>query len=503
MRDSGTAVPAPAATPAPASAAHLRDLSDAVDRDPLATVEGCVAALARGEVTAVELVRRGLDRISRFDGPDGLNAVVTVAPDALREARAADARRARGEARGPLDGVPYTVKDSIESAGLRTTHGSTLFEHWVPAEDAPVVARLRAAGMVLLAKVSLDDFAGASWGECSLTGWMRNPHDPTRTVGGSSGGSAVAVAAGYAPLSLGTDTGGSLRIPAALCGVATLRPTAGLLPLVGVFPRSPSQDVVGPMTSSAAGLALVLDVLAGTDGAPEAVPPLRGLRLGVVEGGLATEGDDPDGPVLRRFRALVAALTAGGTRVVPLAAPPRDLLGGGSVISVEASRAIDAYLARPGMPVGSFRALLDAAEDVDHLGRPTMTDAVRTGLRYEDVPLPAPDVVESRYARRRALREHTHELLRSHRLDAILYPSAQRVACPVGEEQTGVHTRWSEHSGLPAVGVPIGTAPPGALPWSIELLGAAGGDARLLAVARAVARAVEGADPASTERPAG
>ncbi|MCL2594389.1 MAG: amidase, partial [Promicromonosporaceae bacterium] len=335
-------------------------MASAVAHGPLSTVEGCVAALASGEVTAVDLVRRGLERIERFDGPAGLNAIITVADDALTQAKASDERRAARRLLGPLDGVPYTVKDNIETAELRTTHGTTLFAGWVPEQDAPIVARLRQAGMVLLAKVSLDDYAGACWGESSLLGPMRNPYDPTRMVGGSSGGSAVAVAAGYAPLSLGTDTGGSLRIPAALCGVATLRPTAGLLPLSGIFPRSPSQDVVGPMAATVEGLRLSLAALRGlpVSASPPSLPDPSGLRLGVVEGGLAIWGDEPEGPVLRRFREVVTALRTAGVTLVPMAAPPRQLLDDSPVIALEARTAIDAYLARTGMPVGSFAELL-------------------------------------------------------------------------------------------------------------------------------------------------
>jgi Asp-tRNA(Asn)/Glu-tRNA(Gln) amidotransferase A subunit family amidase len=451
-----------------------------LDTGPLSTVEGCAGALADGSVTAVDLVRRGIDRIERYDGPDGLNAVITVSPLALDEARAADERRRRGEARGPLDGVPFTVKDNIEAAGVRCTHGSSLFADWFPEQDAPVVARLRAAGMVMLAKVSLDDFAGASMGASSILGPMRNPYDPTRTVGGSSGGSAVAVAAGYAPLSLGTDTGGSLRIPAALCGVATMRPTNGVLPLDGIFPRSPSQDVVGPMALTAEGLAMSYAAMTGTPvpATPSAAPALAGLRVGVVEGGLAVNGDDPDGPVLRRFRELVAALRAHGVGIVPLEAPAPDDLGGASIIAMEARLAIDAYLARDTMPVHGFEELLATTG--------TMTEAVRIGLEYERVPAPDATALAERRGRRRALREKTHALMAEHALDAIMYPSVQRVPAGIGQVQTGAHTRWSEHTGMPVVALPMGVVDTGEGPCSADLLGFHGGDLRLLDVARAV-----------------
>ncbi|QAY71640.1 amidase [Xylanimonas protaetiae] len=451
----------------------------ALDDGPLSSLEGCVAALADGRVTSQDLVRRGLDRIERFDGPDGLNAVIAVAPDPLAEARAADERRARGQARGPLDGVPFTVKDCIEARGMPTTHGSRLFEHWVPSQDAPVVARLREAGMVALAKVSLDDFAAACWGESSILGPMRNPYDPARTVGGSSGGAAVTVAAGYAPLSLGTDTGGSLRIPAALCGVATLRPSTGVLPLDGVFPRSPSQDTVGPMASSVAGLAMAFDALRDLPvrSAPSSAPVPTGLRLGIVEGGLAIWGDDPEGPVLRRFRELVDALRASGVDVGQVPAPPRELLDASVAINAEARQAVDAYLARGGMPTRDFDDLLASGAMTEN--------ALLTFTRHAAVE-PDEAATAQVYERRRELRDATHALLLDQRLDAVMYPSVQRVPTWLGQEQAGVFTRWSEHTGFPAVAVPMGMVDTGEGPCSTELLGLGGDDDRLLDVARAV-----------------
>ena len=450
------------------------------------TVEGCGAALAAGRVTVVDLVKRGLERIERLDsGPGGLNAVITVSDEALAQARQSDQRRVRGVVLSPLDGIPFTVKDNIETVGLRTTHGSALFEQWIPESDAPVVQRLKAAGMVLLAKVSLDDFAGASTGESSLTGPMLNPHDRTRMVGGSSGGTAVSVAAGYAPLSLGTDTGGSLRIPAALCGVCTFRSTNGLVPDDGVFPRSPSQDVIGPMALTVAGLELSYAALVGAD-IPNTLPTppaVAGLRLGVVETGLAVGGDDPYGPVLRRFREVMSGLSTAGVGIVPLAALEPELLGA-SIIAAEARKAITAYLSRPGMPVSSFEELL-ATSHVD--GKSIMTAAVRRGLEWERVPALSADELTDLLRRRGALRDHTHRLMDTHQLDAIVFPTVQQVAAPLGQEQPGAHTRWSEHTGNPSVTIPMGLVDAGGavpLPCALDLLGRHGQDARLLAVAR-------------------
>jgi len=484
-----------------------------------ATVEGCAQALASGQVTAAQLVQHGLARIAEFDdGPDGLNAVITLNPDALAAARASDRRRLAGKPLSALDGIPFTVKDCIEDAGLPTTHGSPAFANSVPEHDAPVVAALRDAGMVLLAKVALDDFAAACWGESALNGVTRNPYDVTRMVGGSSGGSAVAVAAGYAPLSLGTDTGGSLRIPAALCGVATLRPSAGVLSQAGVFPRSWSQDTVGPMALTVAGLQLAFAALRGTPAGASAVdagpfvtaletiapavelvetigtpavelvetkgvptaPKLSGLRLGVVFGGLAIWGDDPNGPVLQRFRTVLATLQAHGVQLIPIQPPAREVLDS-AAIDCEAIAAVDQYLARPGMPVHSFDELFAPGAMSEH--------ALLTFSRHREAEID--DAKRANVAQQRELlRAQTEQIMAEHQLDAIIYPSVHRDANPIGEEQAGVFTRWSEHTGLPAVGLPIGLATGTHLPCSAELLGHPNQDEQLLTIARAVEQAI-------------
>ncbi|MDR0416285.1 MAG: amidase, partial [Propionibacteriaceae bacterium] len=292
---------------------------DILARPAWADLPVCVRALAAGDLTAQALVDEGLARSAAFDGDrpgaPGLAAVIAVNPDARAQAAAADARRAAGRPLSPVDGVTFVVKDCVETADLPTTHGSPLFAGWRAGADAPAVARLRAAGMVLLAKVALDDFGAACFGECTIRGTMRNPYDDSRMAGGSSGGSALAVAAGYAPLALGADTGGSLRIPAALTGVATLRPSLGFAPSAGVFPLAPSQDVIGPMATTVAGLRTAAAWLGGGPAPPPAVTRLAGRRLGVVRDGLAIWGDDPGGPVRRRFDEVGGRLSAAGAEL--------------------------------------------------------------------------------------------------------------------------------------------------------------------------------------------
>ena len=221
-------------------------------------------ALTRRRVSAVEATAHALDRIAKLDGRDGLNAYLTVLADAaLDQANAADRRRAAGDARGAIDGVPIALKDLFDTAGVRTTGGSRLLADRIPVTDATVVRMLRDAGAVILGKTNMMEFAyghpNPDFGETA------NPWDLARTAGGSSGGSAAAVASGLAWGSLGSDTGGSIRSPAAYCGVTGLKPTYGLVSLAGVLPLSWSLDHAGPLARTAEDCAILLGSIVGQD----------------------------------------------------------------------------------------------------------------------------------------------------------------------------------------------------------------------------------------------
>lgn len=222
-----------------------------------------LAPLLRAKkLSPVELTRIYLERIARIN--PRLNAYLTVLEEeALREARQAERELARGKWRGPLHGVPIAVKDNIESKGVRTTAGSKILASYVPAQDAPVLARLRAAGAILLGKTHLHEFAYGVTSENVHYGPARNPHDPGRIPGGSSGGSAIAVAAGLCSAAVGTDTGGSIRIPAALCGATGFKPAFGLLPMEGIVPLCRSLDHVGPITRSVEDAAILYRAMLG------------------------------------------------------------------------------------------------------------------------------------------------------------------------------------------------------------------------------------------------
>jgi aspartyl-tRNA(Asn)/glutamyl-tRNA(Gln) amidotransferase subunit A len=220
--------------------------------------------LRKRAVSPVELTQQCLQRIERLNPT--LNAFITVtAESALAEARQAEANIQRGDWRGPLHGVPLGLKDLIDTAGVRTTAASALFKDRVPAQDAEVVRLLKQAGAVLLGKQNLHEFAFGGSSVVSYYGAVHNPWNPAYIAGGSSGGSAAAVAAGLCYGTIGTDTGGSIREPAALCGVVGLKPTYGRVSAAGVIPLSKSLDHLGPITATVAGAAVILQAIAGYD----------------------------------------------------------------------------------------------------------------------------------------------------------------------------------------------------------------------------------------------
>src|SRR5262245_17645745 len=228
------------------------------------TVHDLAGCLERREISPTEVVEAHLRRIEALN--PRLSAFFTVtAEHALAEARRAEAEIAAGRWRGPLHGVPYGAKDIIETAGIRTTHGSSFFRDHVSTEDADCVVRLRGAGAILLGKTLTHEFASAATTINPHYGTAHNPWRLDRITGGSSGGSAAAVAAGLCPFALGSDTGGSIRNPAALCGIVGLKPTHGRVSLTGVCPNVLTFDHLGPMTRTARDAALVLQALAGYD----------------------------------------------------------------------------------------------------------------------------------------------------------------------------------------------------------------------------------------------
>src|SRR5438132_2619943 len=274
---------------------------------PLVRVAG---ALRRRQVSPVELVDAYLRRVAETEG---LRAFITVPEErARREARQAERRLSRGEA-GALLGVPIAVKDLFATRGVRTTAGSRILRDRVPSSDAAAVAQLRAAGAIILGKTNLHEFAYGATNANPWWGVARNPHDPRRSPGGSSGGSAIAVVAGLSAGALGSDTGGSIRIPASLCGCVGLKPTFGAIPLKGAFPLGWSLDHAGPLTRTVEDAGVLLDVLSGGDaGRKSRRARTRGLRVGVLRGSIV---DNVQPAVSPQLDAAALAFRRRGLRV--------------------------------------------------------------------------------------------------------------------------------------------------------------------------------------------
>lgn len=295
-------------------------MSDPIDPTTTSTAE-IAAAIRNGETTSEAVVTACLDRINAVN--DRVNAVVTLVADAaLDAARAADAAQARGESLGPLHGVPMTIKDSLDTAGVISTWGLPPLAGRVPEEDATVVARLKAAGAILLGKTNTSELTLSFQASNPLFGLTTNPYNPERIAGGSSGGAAAIVALGGAPFDIGTDTGGSVRLPAHYCGIAGLRPTSGRVPRTGhAIPYGGLLDAlttVGPLARRVADLALLLSVIAGPDGRDYAIAPvplrdaadvdLAGLRCAFfIDNGIQSPTAETAEAVLAAAKTLVDA----------------------------------------------------------------------------------------------------------------------------------------------------------------------------------------------------
>ncbi|MBP6150868.1 amidase family protein, partial [Candidatus Neomicrothrix sp.] len=288
------------------------------------------AAVRSGERSALEVVDESLGAIDTAN--PGLNAFLVITADEARAvAESVDAQVAAGEDPGPLAGVPIALKDNLVTRGVATSCASRILAGWVPPYDATVVQRLRAAGAISVGKTNLDEFAMGSSTENSAFGPTRNPHDPERVPGGSSGGSAAAVASGMVPLALGSDTGGSIRQPASLCGVVGVKSTYGTVSRLGLVAYGSSLDQIGPFATTVADAALLLEVIGGHDPgdstslnlpAPDVSAHLDdgvdGLRIGVISE-LMGEGIAPE--VAARVRAAAEVMAAAGATVEEVSIP--------------------------------------------------------------------------------------------------------------------------------------------------------------------------------------
>lgn len=454
---------------------------------PFLTLSDAAAALARGAVGSLELTRLMLARIERLNPK--LNIYISVhAEDALAEAAALDSLRSRGISLGPLHGVPIALKDNIATAGRRTTAASRLFADHVPEKDATVTARLRRAGTVMLGKLNLYELAFG--GVHEDFGETLNPFDPSRACGASSSGPAAAVAAGLAYGTLGTDTGGSIRLPAAACGLTGHKPTYGVVSRAGVFPAGYSLDTVGPLCRSARDAALMMAALAGPDGddpagsqrpAPDYVGALtgdiRGLRVGVP----TIQDTELCDPQMRAAAdAAICVLEGLGATLIEINVP--DHLWSRSVMwSLSAAELADAHR--------DF--LASRADDYS----PTVRGHILQGAF-----LPATEYVRAQRVRQKIALAYREIMTR---VDVIAMPVVPFPAWPVGAATVTIDgveeglmpglTRYCPPfniTGQPAVAVPCGFDDAG-LPLSVQLAGRLHEDALVLKVADAYQRATD------------
>ena len=466
---------------------------------PAATIQELAAALRAGSITSSQLVHRSL---ARADEQTGLNAFLSLdrrgAPEA---ARAADRELRDGRDRGPLHGIPVAVKDNICAAGLPTTCGSRLLEGFVPSWDATAVARLRRAGAVVIGKTNLDEFGMGSSGENSAFGPVLNPLDRSRVAGGSSSGSAAAVAAGVVPLALGTDTGGSVRQPAALCGVVGLKPGWGRVSRSGLVAFGSSLDQVGPLAADVAGVALALRAMAGHDAHDatsdrwpvddyaaglEARP--GGLRVGVPGQHVAALA-----PEAREV--LFAALDREGVTRVEVDLPHTEFAV--AAYYVLASAEASSNLARfDGIRYGGRVQGPDSTLQQLYLDSRTQGfgPEVKRRIMLGTFALSA-GYSEAYYGRALAAREAVSADYRSafEQVDVIAGLTSPTTAWPLGERLddplrmylSDAFTIPASLAGLPALSIPAGADALG-LPWGLQLTAPLRAEAALLRSATAL-----------------
>lgn len=432
--------------------------------------------LRSGETDPVELVAGALAAVPLTQPK--LNAFAALDPDrAMTAAARLREELRRGFDRGPLHGIPVAVKDVVDTAGLATAMGSRHFAGHVPARDAEAVVRLRAAGAVVVGKTTTHEFAYGPTGDRAANGPCANPRDPRRMAGGSSAGSAAAVAAGLVPLALGTDTGGSVRIPAALCGVVGLRPSFGKIPTTGVFPLSWSLDTVGPIAGCVTDAALGLDAMTGTTAAgrrPAGIGPApSALRLGIPTAGWFERLDDA---VASAVAELLDRLRAAGARIRAVPVPDvAELLQ--LYRTVQSAEAVSVHVER----------MTQAPELFD----PEVLDRLKAAA---DVP--AWDYARS-LRRLGELRSRAGDRLAD--VDVLLLPTVPVRAPLLGSRDADLGGGWRAPRdallafttpfsvlGLPAISVPAGLLQTGELPVGTQLVGHPGGDDELLAAARIV-----------------
>ncbi|UPJ68732.1 indoleacetamide hydrolase [Bradyrhizobium sp. 191] len=446
--------------------------------------------LSAGKVTSTALTQEAL---ARAKANADLNAFITLDEAGALEAAAFDAK---GDRSKPLGGVPVVIKDNIEVAGLPCSAGTPALKDYVPGVDAPVVAKLRAAGAIIIGKTSMHElaFGISGYNTAFKTGaevGVRNAYDRARIAGGSSSGTGAAIGARIVAGGLGTDTGGSVRVPAALNGCASLRPTVGRYPQDGIAPISHTRDTAGPMAATMADVALLDRVIAGGD--PILPADLKPVRIGIAKAMLANL--DPDTEAA--FQAAIAQMKARGVTVVEVEMPQLAALNG-----------------QVGFPVALYEAYDDMVSYLKHTSTGLTIEALANEISSPDVrgtydglviprKLPGPDgtLVDAKpvydaaiKTARPALQALYRDTFSNNKLDAIAFPTTPRVAIASNPDSSSLenfglfiqNTDPGSNAGIPGIQIPIALGASSRLPIGLELDGPAGSDRRLLAIGMAL-----------------
>jgi Asp-tRNA(Asn)/Glu-tRNA(Gln) amidotransferase A subunit family amidase len=469
-----------------------------------ATVSSIHQAFAGGQLTCKQLTNLYLSRINSYDrqGP-ALHAVITINSKAMETATEMDRQYAANpSAVGSLHCIPIILKDNFNTFDMPTTGGNISMKYSVPPTDAFTVDRMRKAGALILAKANLQEFARGGMSISSLGGQVRNPYDLSRTPGGSSGGPAAAIAANFAVLGTGSDTGQSIRSPASAANLVGIRPTRGLVSRSGVIPNSLTQDEIGPIARTVTDAALLLDVMAGYDSADPVTAfgngrtpgsytqlldkdALKGVRIGVMTNLYGTAERHQE--VNRVMDGVIAKMQSRGATLVRFDLPEYDTLASNVTTSqFEARTVMDRYFSGlgPNAPVKSFSDLVAAK---------TSTPAVQKALEAEIAIVDGMNsqAYKDRMLNRDKLRLAIAKKMADLKLNAILYPLQKILVAPISaDDQTERNGTLSNGTGFPAVTFPGGFSTPTAsapqgVPVGAELLGLDYSEAKLLAYAYA------------------
>jgi Asp-tRNA(Asn)/Glu-tRNA(Gln) amidotransferase A subunit family amidase len=501
----------------------------AVEDASIADLQG---AYREGRLSAHQVVAAYLARIAAYDkkGPY-INSIITINPKALQDADAIDARyQATGKFIGPLHGIPVVLKDNLDAAGMPMTNGFQGWKNYYPPSDAPLVAKIKAAGGIIIAKASLSEFAKGGGDNINsvLPGFARNPYNTAYATGGSSGGPAAALASSFAVIGIGTDTGGSVRMPSAHNALVGLRPTVGLVSRTGVVPLDSVRDTAGPMARSVTDMAILLDVIAGPDPEdaatarsqghiPKSYLPflkkdgLKGVRLGVLRQVFKPQVTDP--LIIANFDKTLAELRAAGAEIVdPLVVPELDTIPRPPQTNAEFKTDLTRWIAKhPGVPFPSIKEIADS-KMVHPLHQQSFDQAVDALPADQD-----PATIEGRKNEQR-YREAFMKAMDEAKVEALVFPTWAQLPAINGDRNTQISDdpqpgprAGPTHLGSsltfvgsmlqwPALSVPSGYLGEG-LPVGLQILGRAWDESKIIQYAYAYEQATHYRRPPPTVPP--